>query len=87
MTPTQTADCNRDARASFAAPIGSGNMTMEREIVCHSASMHSRKSILDVIRPKDYSDEFYTPDPIVDALGEFDLDPCALARSHTPSVT
>lgn len=30
MTPTQTPDCNRDARASFAGPNGSVEMTAEQ---------------------------------------------------------
>ena len=29
MTPTQTADCNRDARASFAGPTGSAILVTE----------------------------------------------------------
>src|ERR1035438_10355266 len=79
---TDHPNANRQAGRSFAQASGSGNMTVEREIMLHSASMHSRKSILDAIRSKDYSDEFYTPDPIVDALGAFDLDPCAGPKSH-----
>ena len=58
------------------------NDPVQSELEARAASMHSRKSILDAIQPKDYSDEFYTPDPIVDALGAFDLDPCAGPKSH-----
>lgn len=58
------------------------NENLNIEKAAHSGSMHNRKSILDVIRPKNYSDEFYTPDAIVKALGPFDLDPCAGPKTH-----
>jgi phage N-6-adenine-methyltransferase len=29
-----------------------------------------------------YSDEWYTPEPLVKALGTFDLDPCAGPKNH-----
>jgi len=33
-------------------------------------------------RPGAYSDEWYTPDDLVRALGPFDLDPCAGPKAH-----
>lgn len=31
-------------------------------------------------KSKNSTDEWYTPKEIIDALGEFDLDPCAIHR-------
>lgn len=65
-----------------APAVGSVDGSTDAEVRLHCESMAKRRSILDAIRPKDYSDEFYTPDPIVAALGAFDLDPCAGPKSH-----
>jgi hypothetical protein len=53
----------------------------KKECDSHAASMRNRKAIL-LVRPKGYSDEFYTPDHIVQALGKFDIDPSAGPKNH-----
>lgn len=72
----------RDAQPALAAPTGSAGADIGEEMKLHAQSMAKRRSILDAIRPKDYSDEFYTPDHIVSALGAFDMDPCAGPKNH-----
>lgn len=47
--------------------------------------MAARSSVLFpgvASRIKGYTDEWYTPDTIVQALGTFDLDPCAGPKNH-----
>lgn len=48
-----------------------------RQMACRSSQLFQ-----DVPRKKTYSDEWYTPEHIVKALGPFDLDPCAGAMNH-----
>jgi hypothetical protein len=49
-----------------------------------AARMAQRPSVIfpSVMRRKEYSDEWYTPDHIPAALGPFDLDPAAGPKNH-----
>jgi hypothetical protein len=51
MTPTRTADCNRDAMASFAAPTGSALADALRERDAYFAEAARTKETLAAIIP------------------------------------